>query len=113
MDTFAGIPEISVEALFKKIQDLDSVRLIDVRRPDEYDGELGHIEGAELVTLGPELSMLLEQGDRTEEIVFVCRSGARSGEATKESLRLGYKFTFNMQGGMLHWNDVRFPVIRK
>lgn len=112
-----GIPEISVDEvqsyLFNNLQStLQSVRLIDVRRPDEFNGELSHIAGSTLVTLGPELTDFLEKGDRQQTIVFVCRSGARSGTATAESLKLGYTSTMNMVGGMLSWNDKKFPTER-
>jgi rhodanese-related sulfurtransferase len=104
-----GIPEVSVE---KVRSSLGAVKLIDVRRPEEFNNELGHIEGAKLVTLGPELTNFLQQGDRSQEIVFVCRSGGRSGHATVESQALGYKWTSNMVGGMIRWNEAGFPVSR-
>ena len=104
-----GIPEVSVETV---LQTGGKVRLIDVRNPDEFTGELGHIEGAELVTLGPDLLKFLETADRSQEIIFVCRSGGRSGQATAASLSMGYKFTANMIGGMLRWNEMKFPVLR-
>lgn len=106
-----GIPEVSCEDVFAHAELVKSkkVRLIDVRRPDEYNAELGHIEGAELITLGPDLTKFLENGDRSEEIVFVCRSGGRSGTATAESIKLGYKFTINMAGGMIRWNEKKLP----
>jgi sulfur dioxygenase len=107
-----GIPEVSVEDV--NLHSLDSqtkrIKLIDVRRPDEFNNELGHIAGARLVTLGPELTKFLEDGDRSDEIVFICRSGARSGNATAESVRLGYKKTVNMVGGMIRWNEKKFSI---
>lgn len=104
-----GIPEVAVENVHEAI---GKIRIIDVRRPDEFNNELGHIQGAELVTLGPELSQFLQKGDREQEIVFVCRSGGRSGQATTESQKLGYKKTANMIGGMIRWNELKFPVAR-
>jgi sulfur dioxygenase len=109
-----GIPEVSVEDV--NLHSLESqakkIKLIDVRRPDEFNNELGHIAGARLVTLGPELTKFLEDGDRSDEIVFICRSGARSGNATAESIRLGYKKTVNMVGGMIRWNEKKFLTER-
>jgi rhodanese-related sulfurtransferase len=64
------------------------------------------------MTLGPDLTSFLEKGDRADEIVFVCRSGGRSGTATAESIQLGYKFTINMAGGMIRWNEKKQPVVR-
>ena len=109
-----GIPEVSVESVFEQSSAVTSkkIRLIDVRRPDEFNGELGHIAGAELVTLGADLNQFLEKNDRSQEIIFVCRSGGRSGQATADSLRLGYKFTANMTGGMIQWNEKKQPVVK-
>ncbi len=109
-----GTPEITVEDLFSHMNDVKNkkLKLIDVRRPEEYNGELGHVDGAELITLGPDLTSYLEKGDRSEEIVFICRSGGRSGTATVESQNLGYKFTINMAGGMIRWNEKKQPVVR-
>lgn len=105
------VPEISVEQL-KSILDQGAKkpRLIDVRRPDEFNNELGHIKNAELVTLGPDLTALLEKGNKNEDIVFICRSGARSGNATMESLKHGYTSVNNMVGGMLRWNELQYPT---
>ena len=89
---------------------INQVKIIDVRRPEEFYGELGHIPGAELHSLGPALTRFLENNDRSDEIIFVCRSGARSKTATAESLVLGYKFTSNMLGGLLLWNEKKLPI---
>ena len=37
---YAGVKDIEPEEVLEK---KDSLTLIDVRRPDEYEGELGHI----------------------------------------------------------------------
>lgn len=103
-----GIPTIKPEEL--KLQLAQNIRLVDVRRPEEFTGELGHVAGAELVTLGPDLMRFLNDGNRDEEIVFVCRSGGRSGQATALSRDAGYAKTVNMSGGMLRWNELKFPI---
>lgn len=106
-----GLPETSVEFVHEKLDTLKNrAQLIDVRTQEEFSGELGHIKGAKLVPLGDELKSYLEKLDRTDEIVFICRSGARSGQATKMSLEMGFKFTANMTGGMIRWNELKFPV---
>lgn len=101
-----GIEEISCENLSQTKKFV----LIDVRRPDEYNGELGHIEGATLVTLGPELENKLNEWDKDKTYVFICRSGGRSGQATAYAQSIGYKKVYNMMGGMLEWNRLGLPV---
>jgi sulfur dioxygenase len=108
--TVDGIPLVSSTDVLEKV---GKVKIIDVRRSDEFNNELGHIRTAQLVTLGADLTKFLEQGDRSEEIVFVCRSGGRSGQATQESIRLGYRNTVNMVGGMLAWNEKALPKENK
>lgn len=86
--------------------------LIDVRMPEEFVGELGHISGATLKTLGPELDDYLSSADKNKTIIFICRSGARSGRATTQAMGLGFKSTYNMEGGMLAWNAQALPTER-
>ena len=88
----------------------NTLRIIDVRTPEEFNGPEGHIKGAKLVTLGPELSDFLLAGNHKERIVFVCRSGKRSAKAVEESLRLGYEVVFSMKGGMLDWKAQGLPT---
>lgn len=52
---------------------LDKMLIVDVRGPDEFNGELGRIAGAHQITLGPDLKQFLD-------------------------------------GGMLTWNEHKFPV---
>ena len=81
------------------------VVIVDVRRPDEFEGELGHIPGAQLVVLNtlpgrlPELPM-------NKTIVFACRSGGRSSQATAFAQENGFENVYNMKGGMLLWNQL-------
>ncbi|MBL7666268.1 MAG: rhodanese-like domain-containing protein [Bacteriovoracaceae bacterium] len=100
-----GVPTLNA----KKIDDVKNYRLIDVRRPDEFTGELGHIPGAELVTLGPNLVQFLEEQDKDEKILFICRSGQRSANATLMALDMDYNDVANLEGGMILWNQLGLP----
>lgn len=104
-----GIPTVSPEDLYAK---LGLINIIDVRGSDEFQNELGHIPQAALATLGPVLDSKLNLEDRKKEIVFVCRSGKRSAEATRLALSKGFEKVFSLQGGMLKWNELRLPSER-
>ncbi len=91
----------------------ESMEIIDVRSEEEYHSELGHIKGSKLITKGPELEEYLKQCGPDKEILFVCRSGKRSGDMTHYCHNeLGMKNTYNMTGGMLLWNQLEFPILR-
>jgi sulfur-carrier protein adenylyltransferase/sulfurtransferase len=81
-----------------------AVRIIDVREPHEFVGELGHIPGAMLVPLAsvPAQAAAWNKGD---EYVMVCRSGGRSSQAAQALTRLGFAKVMNLVGGMLAWNQ--------
>lgn len=89
---------------------LREVFIIDVRGPDEFHGELGHIAGAHQVTLGPELNSFLEGCDRQKNIFFVCRSGQRSATASNIAIQMGFQKVSHLGGGMISWNQNKFAI---
>lgn len=103
---YKGVLDITPAELLAHKSD---VRIIDVRRPDEYIGELGHIQGAELIVLDT-LPQQIEELPKDETIVFICRSGNRSGQAAAYAMENGIKSVFNMKGGMIAWNEQGFEI---
>ncbi|MBN9387455.1 MAG: rhodanese-like domain-containing protein [Chloroflexi bacterium] len=83
--------------------------IIDVREPYEYTQ--GHIIGSKLIPLGQLASRLNELGGNDREIITVCRSGNRSGQAAAYLAAQGYSVT-NMAGGMVGWLLAGLPVQR-
>ncbi|MGE5087081.1 MAG: rhodanese-like domain-containing protein [Bacillota bacterium] len=105
---FEGVCDIAPAELHQK---MSKVKLIDVRQPEEFTGELGHIHGAELLVLDT-LPDQLDNLPKDQTIVFICRSGGRSAKATAFAMMNGFKNVYNMRGGMLHWNELQLPVER-
>jgi rhodanese-related sulfurtransferase len=87
--------------------------LLDVREPDEFTGELGHVAGSVLVPLRhlSERAKELETY-REREVVAICRAGVRSATAAAILTGLGFEHIFNLKGGMLDWIEAGFPVER-
>jgi sulfur dioxygenase len=104
--TFAGIWEVQPNWLEEHLND---VQVVDVREPDEFNGALGHIENARLLPLG-NLSSQVELLAKDKPIVTVCRSGARSAQATVILGKAGFAKVANLSGGMLRWRAQRFPA---
>ena len=100
------VQDVSPEELLEK---QSQVVIVDVRRPDEYEGELGHIAGSQLVVLDT-LPHELDSLPQDKTVVFVCRSGGRSARATAFAQSKGFQSVFNMKGGMLLWNQLQLPV---
>ncbi|WP_035261484.1 rhodanese-like domain-containing protein [Desulfonatronum lacustre] len=77
--------------------------LVDVRQPGEY--REGHIPGARLLPL-PEIEARLDELAATSNLVFYCRSGARSQAAANLAQTALPPDTriLNMVGGFLAWD---------
>ena len=101
-----GVDDIDPKELWEQ---KDHVVIVDVRRPDEYTGELGHVPGAELMVLDS-VPHRLSELPKDQTVVFVCRSGGRSARATAYARENGYTSVYNMKGGMLLWNQFGLEV---
>src|SRR6266542_908196 len=81
-------------------------QVVDVREPQERAE--AHIAGTTHIPLG-DLTAAAESLDRDREIVFYCRTGARSGMATQAFRASGYE-AYNMRGGIELWAERGLPV---
>lgn len=86
------------------------MRVVDVRREDEYWGELSHIEGAELHTISDSFGDLVSGWSREDPVLFVCHRGGRSARAASIALEKGFQQVYNLDGGMLAWHEAKLPV---
>jgi thiosulfate/3-mercaptopyruvate sulfurtransferase len=112
--------DIELEELSSR---LGEVRIVDVRRPEEYDGTLGspcdprqgHIPGA--VNVDVQELMLLTEDELRErvgvapggEVVCYCHSGSRSAFAVQALSRFGYDAR-NYPGSWHEWSRTDLPV---
>jgi len=95
-------------ALF--IQNDQSVKLIDVREPEEY--KESHIENSINISLNQLSRASLETSGITpiDNIVLYCLSGNRSAQAYAIMQSLGYYNSNSMAGGITKWTEVGLPV---
>jgi glyoxylase-like metal-dependent hydrolase (beta-lactamase superfamily II)/rhodanese-related sulfurtransferase len=107
----AAMPQISPEQLAAEQRGTTPPVLLDVREPEEFVGELGHISGALHVPLDALVRRLPKlAGYVGREVVVICRSGARSASAGAILRHAGFDRVRNLAGGMLEWNARRLPT---
>lgn len=103
----------SAEVAFA-LQSSSSPILVDVREPEEFDGELGHIRGSILIPLKDLPARVHEiEGSKDRPIIVICRAGVRSTTGAAILTGLGFENVGNLKGGMLDWNDRGFAVERQ
>ena len=106
-----GIPQISVEALKRKMDAKEEIFVLDVREPHEYP--IANL-GAPLIPVGDVERRIGELADyRDKEVIVHCRSGARSQKAAVALKHAGFTNVSNLTGGILAWADRIDPSIPK
>jgi len=86
-------------------------RMLDVRTPAEF--ETAHIPGAYNVPLDVLREHRTElRAHLDEDIVLVCQSGARAGQAEQSLAQAGLPNVKVLGGGMLAWQGIHGPVNR-
>lgn len=95
----------------------DDLLVLDVRTPEEFNGDLGHIAGAvnlplaelpaRLAQLGAEL-----EGHKQASVIVTCRTENRSGRAALILKKAGFTQLAILSGGMMAWNKEQLPVVR-
>ncbi len=104
------IDQLEPRAAWESLAAFDAI--IDVRRPDEFNAELGHIQGAELMTIDDSFADRLALLPKNSSYLFVCRSGGRSARAARIAIDMGFLHVTNMVGGMLKWKEQELPSVQ-
>lgn len=91
--------EITATEVQKRLEHGENLNIIDVREVEEV--QAGHIPGITNIPLGL-LEFRAHELDKNKPYIMVCRSGGRSGQASKYLESQGFNVT-NMTGGMLSW----------
>jgi molybdopterin/thiamine biosynthesis adenylyltransferase/rhodanese-related sulfurtransferase len=105
----AGVPEIQVEELKRRLDAGEDLFVLDVREPHEY--QICNLKG-HLIPLG-DLPKRVHELDSSHEIVAHCRSGVRSAKAVTFLQQAGFKKVHNLSGGILAWADRIDPKMPK
>jgi len=95
-----NIPQITAEELRQRITAGEDLVLIDVREDDEV--ALGMIPGALHIPMG-EIPYRTDDITNEAEVIFICRSGARSQRVCEYLQQQGFTKTINLNGGMIEW----------
>lgn len=114
------ISELMPWDLEQKLNDNESLLLVDVRESDEFNAM--HIANAINIPRGileaaseagydesnPELS-----NARNKHLVLICRSGKRSCMAAYTLKQLGFNHASSLKTGLRGWNDYDQPMINQ
>ncbi|MDY6966394.1 MAG: rhodanese-like domain-containing protein [Halobacteriota archaeon] len=103
-------PKEAYELIKNRSGDEDFV-ILDVRTPEEFAD--GHIEGAIIIdfnseNFGDEIGKL----NRNATYLLYCRTARRSSLALDIMEDLGFTEVYNMEGGIVRWEEEGYPVVK-
>ncbi len=105
-----NIPSITCQELSQRLEAGEPLLLLDVREPEEL--EISQLDGVTCIPL-LQLPDRVGEIDQEAEIVVICRTGNRSGQATSYLRSHGFHQVYNLEGGMNRWAeeiDTQLPV---
>lgn len=100
------ILEITVEE-FETARMTEKILLLDVREPHEF--KLVNLGGIS-IPLG-ELAQRCGELDKEAKIICICKTGVRSKEALLLLQKQGFGHTFNLQGGLMAYQEQVDPTL--
>lgn len=96
-----GVRNISTAELKNELKDKNKL-FVDVRTPGEFKGN--HIRQFKNIPLNLLAQKAEKELSKDKEVIVICQSGMRSGQASKILKKLGYKKVTNVKGGMNAWS---------
>ncbi len=101
--------KLSADEFAVKIQKTENAQYVDVRTPEEYTS--GHIKNfINMDYKNESFENELGKLDKNKPTFIYCRSGKRSEAANEIMNKLGFKEVYDLQGGILSWQESGKPI---
>ncbi len=100
------VAAIPVQQVQEQLKSEKPPIILDVRTPEEFTGELGHLPLALNIPVTDLAKRLDElEANKSNEIITVCKSGGRAHTAAQILMQAGFPHVHVMMGGMLAWTS--------
>ncbi len=98
--------QITADELKKRMDNGETLNIIDVREPSEY---AEYNIGGKLIPLGKILSMQIDELEdlKDQELILHCKGGTRSTQAGLVLEQLGFSNVVNLTGGAMAFQKLQ------
>ena len=109
-DIKGDIELISPQQVYDAIYKDHSIQLVDVRTQEEYKGN--HLKGAQNICVtSDDFKEKVKILDKNKPVYVYCYKGGRSAEAAIQLKDLGFTKIYDMDGGILLWEENKLELI--
>ena len=108
--SFGEEVDVTPAEAIKLLEGENAPIIIDVRTEAEF--QKGHLKGATLCTLGPDLAAKIAKLDREKSYLVHCHSGFRSAKALKVFKKLEFQKIYHLKAGMKGWEQANYEVVK-
>lgn len=108
-----SIKSLNSDSFELLLNDTKSSKILDVRTPEEFLS--GNLEGSQNINFYDKdfLKQVKSSFSSNDSIYIYCRSGGRSFKAAKILEKEGFKYIFNLKGGIISWQENGNRIIKK
>jgi len=107
--TTDDIELISPQQVYDAVYSTDSVQLVDVRTPEEYN--TSHLKGAQNICVTDnDFKEKVKSLDKNKPVYVYCKMGGRSAKAAKKLKDMGFTKIYDMDGGILLWEEKKLET---
>ncbi|MCF6307079.1 MAG: rhodanese-like domain-containing protein [Flavobacteriaceae bacterium] len=107
--TTGDIELISPQQVYDAVYSADSVQLVDVRTPNEYN--TSHLKGAQNICVTDnDFKEKVKSLDKNKPVYVYCKMGGRSAKAAKKLKDMGFTKIYDMDGGILLWEEKKLAT---
>ena len=100
----SDIEVISPQQVYDAVHNDDSVQLVDVRTKGEF--VVSHLKGAQNICISSgNFEEKVKKLDKTKPVYVYCKKGVRSANAAKKLREMGFAKVYDMEGGILLWEE--------
>ena len=106
-------PMIDIPEFRRRLDAEKNLLVLDVRTPEDFIGEQGHIEAAVNIPVEDLQQRIDEIGNYLEQpVAIVCRTDKKSARAALLLTEEGFADVHIVRGGMTKWLEAGLPVVR-
>lgn len=113
---YANAKFISVDDAQALLMDQPDTLILDVRTPGEYNGETGHLKGAQNIDFRA-IPAALKAGapildlPKSTPIVIYCHTDVRASISARKLRDSGFENITVIDDGIVAWQQAKFPVV--